>query len=280
MRAWLKRVAVELLPPVLTNWIRSLRRRLRPQEEILEYLPSGWDELMLSGVSTGWNVESVVQATLIENAESHRLLSIGGPFGAGHQHNLHVSFAYVLARAARNKTAISVLDWGSGLGHYCLVAKAAVPEISVDYHCKETPLLAAAGAKVVSDATWHSDEACLSRCYDVVMLSGSLQYAKDWQAHLRRIADATDEWLYITRLPVVENVATFAAIQRVYGSVMLHWQFNCAIVLKFVASLDFVVEREFEIGDRPYIKNAPEQCELRGWLFRRVNSLSKRKDPT
>ena len=27
--------------------------------------------------------------------------------------------------------------------------------------------------------------------------------------------------------------------------------------------------REFVVGDRPYIKGAPEQCEIRGWLFRR-----------
>jgi len=27
--------------------------------------------------------------------------------------------------------------------------------------------------------------------------------------------------------------------------------------------------REFVVGDRPYIKNAPEPCELRGRLFKK-----------
>lgn len=267
---WIRRLAIGLLPPLLADSIRRLRRRLRPPPAVLEYSSSGWDESVLSGASSGWNVDSVVEATRAENVESERSLLNGGPLGVGHQHNLHVSFAYVLARTAHCKTSVSVLDWGSGLGYYYLVARAAVPEVSVEYHCKETPVLAAAGQKVIPEAAWYSDETCLGRGYDLVMLSGSLQYAQDWQGQLRRISNAASEWLYITRLPVVEKVPTFAAVQRIYGSVMLHWQFNRASVLSFVESLGFVAEREFEIGDRPYVKDAPEQCELRGWLFRRA----------
>lgn len=266
----IKRIMVGLMPPLATESIRGLRQWLNPPVAILEYAPQGWDPDLIEGAALGWNADSVVDATRVENAESCRLLQSGGPLGTGHQHNLHVSFAYVLARAARCKASLSVLDWGGGLGYYCHVAKAALPEVSIDYHCKETSVLVAAGRQAVPEATWHSDEACLSREYDVVMLSGSLQYAQDWEGQLRRIASAASDWLYITRLPVVERASTFAAVQRVYGSVMLHWQFNRAEVLRFVESLGFMIEREFEIGDRPYVKNAPEQCELRGWLFRRA----------
>ncbi|MCO5135851.1 MAG: hypothetical protein M9908_16230 [Phyllobacteriaceae bacterium] len=266
----IKQLVIGVLPPLVTESIRGLHRRLNPPVAALEYSPRGWDESLIAGAAPGWNAESVVEATRAENAESFRLLQKGGPLGTGHQHNLHVSFAYVLARAAHCKTSLSVLDWGSGLGYYCYVAKAALPEIAIDYHCKETAVLAAAGRQAVPEASWYSDEACLSRKYDVVMLSGSLQYAQDWEGQLRRIAGAASDWLNLTRLPVVERAQTFAAVQRVYGSVMLHWQFNRASVLDFVESLGFVIEREFEIGDRPYVKGAPEQCELRGWLFRRV----------
>jgi hypothetical protein len=44
---------------------------------------------------------------------------------------------------------------------------------------------------------------------------------------------------------------------------MLHRQFDHSNLLSFA------IEREAEIGDRPYVKGAPEECELRGWLFRR-----------
>lgn len=267
----IKWLVMGLLPPVVTGSIRALRRRLNPPLPVLEYSPNGWDDkLVADGALAGWNAASVVEATRTENAESYRLLQGGGPLGTGHQHNLHVSFAYVLARIAYGKTSLSVLDWGSGLGYYYYVAKAALPEIGIDYHCKETNVLAAAGRQTVPEAAWYSDETCLDRQYDVIMLSGSLQYAKDWEEQLRRIAGAAGEWLYITRLPVVERAKTFAAVQRVYDSTMLHWQFNRADFLGYVESLGFVIDREFEIGDRPCVKDAPEPCELRGWLFRRT----------
>lgn len=186
----LKSFVVGMLPPFVTELIRGLRRWLNPPIATLEYSPQGWDERLIAGAPPGWNADSVVEATRVENEVSCRLLQSGGPLGTGHQHNLHVIFAYVLARAAHCKTSLSVLDWGGGLGYYYHVAKAALPELSIDYHCKETPILAAAGSQVVPEVTWHSDEACLSREYDIVMLSGSLQYAQDWEGQLRRIASA------------------------------------------------------------------------------------------
>ncbi len=266
----LRRVIVALLPPIVTDSYRALRRKWNPPLPILEFSPRGWDEGQIVSSSSGWNAESVVEATRAENVESIRLLLNGGPLGIGHQHNLHASFAYVLARAAHNKGSLSVLDWGSGLGYYYYVAKAALPEVDIDFHCNETATLAAAGRQVVPEATWYADTTRFDRQFDVVMLSGSLQCLRDWKDQLRAVAGSAAEWLYITRLPVVDRVPTFAAVQRVYGSVMLHWQFNRAEVLSFVESLGFEVEREFEIGDRPDVKNAPEPCELRGWLFRRV----------
>jgi hypothetical protein len=40
--------------------------------------------------------------------------------------------------------------------------------------------------------------------------------------------------------------------------------------LTVVEDEGFSIVREFVVGDRPYIKNAPEQCELRSWLFRKI----------
>ena len=266
----MKRLARGLLPPLVTESLRGFGQWLNPPVVALEYSPLGWDETLVVDGSPGWNAAGVVEATQAENEQSYRLLLHGGPLGTGHQHNLHVSFAYVLALAARHKTTLSILDWGGGLGYYYYVAKAALPGTSIEYHCKEVDALAAAGARAVPEVTWYSDESCLDRTYDVIMLSGSLQYAQDWEDQLRRISRAAFDWLYLTRLPVVEHVPTYAALQSVYGTRLLHWQFNRASVLGVVRSLGFDVVREFEIGDRPYIRGAPEQCELRGWLFRRV----------
>ena len=266
----IRRLLVGLTPPVLAAPLRAIYRRVNPPPAVLQYLPAGWDDGLLSVPSSGWDVESVVTATCADNLRSLRQLQAGGALGAGHQHNLHVSFAYVVVRAARLKSSLSILDWGSGLGYYCHIARAALPDVPMEYHCKETATLAAAGRRTVLEAVWHDDETCLKQRYNLVMLSGSLQYARDWKGQLRSVVSAAAEWLYITRLPVVDSVPGFVALQRVYGSTMLHWQFNRGELLDFVGTLGFVVEREFETGDRPYIKDAPEQCELRGWLFRRA----------
>lgn len=274
----MKRLAIGLLPPLVTESIRGLRRWFSPPIAALKYSPCGWDETLIADASQGWNSTGVVEATEKENEESFRLLQRGGPFGTGHQHNLHVSFAYVLALAAQRKTFLSIMDWGGGLGYCYHVAKAALPGISIEYHCKEIEVLATAGRRTIPEVTWWTDETCLDRLYDVIILSGSLQYAQDWDGQLRRIVQAATNWLFITRLPVVEYASTYAAVQSVYGAKMLHWQFNRTSVLDVVKALGFEIVREFEVGDRPYIQGAPEQCELRGWLFRRRSIASTAKE--
>jgi len=44
---------------------------------------------------------------------------------------------------------------------------------------------------------------------------------------------------------------------------------NCAYTGGVIKCHVLQIIREFIIGDKPYIVDAPEQCELKGWLFRR-----------
>jgi hypothetical protein len=50
---------------------------------------------------------------------------------------------------------------------------------------------------------------------------------------------------------------------------MLHQFLNQAELLEVVKDTGLVLVREFVVGDRPYVKNAPAQSEIRGWLFKR-----------
>jgi len=43
-----------------------------------------------------------------------------------------------------------------------------------------------------------------------------------------------------------------------------------------VKETGLILVREFVVGDLPYIKNAPEQCEMRGWLFKRETTQKPR----
>ena len=125
-----------------------------------------------------------------------------------------VSFAYVVALAARGVERLSVLDWGGGLGHYEALARSTVPGLELDWHVKETPAVAARGRPGV---TFHTDEQCLSdRSYDLVVASSSLQYEPEWQRLLSLLAGAAGRYLYVARVPVALTAPSFVVIQRPY----------------------------------------------------------------
>jgi len=123
-------------------------------------------------------------------------------------HNAVLTFGYVLARAARGGE-VSVLDWGGGPGHYYVLARALLPEVELDYHSRDLPRLVALGREVLPEATFHDDDSCLERTYDLVVASDSLQYAREVEAALARLASAAAPWLFVAQLPVAENAAAF-----------------------------------------------------------------------
>jgi len=184
-------------------------------------------------------------------------------------HNVNLTYAYVLALAAHSLETVSVLDWGGSLGHYYLIGKSVLPDVVIDFHCKEVPRIADLGTQLNPDVHWYSDESCLARTYDLVMLQGVLQCIEEWPDVLRRIAPAVKGYLFLGLLPLVDRDPGFVALQRHYGTEMLHEQFNRKALLQVIEGTGLRLIREFVTGYRPPIKNAPEQCELRSWLFKR-----------
>jgi len=274
----INRIAGLFIPPIVIKGTWFVKNCFR--KTTLEYAPDGWQTVLPNGQNKGWNVDSVIDT---ENAKWNsfcRNIEGAGPLGFSHEHtdltdirnpnfhNVHISYAYVLALAAHGKDRISVLDWGGALGHYYLLGKAVLPEVKIDFHVKEVPLMVRAGKKLNPEVSWHDDESCLERDYDLIMITGSLPYMRDWADALKRIAHSVKGYLYVARLPVVERSPSFIAIQRLYNSQMLHQLLNQTEFLDAVKETGLSLVREFVIGDRPYIKGAPEQCEIRGWLFR------------
>jgi putative methyltransferase (TIGR04325 family) len=270
-----------LFRQIVTTLIALLKARVRPD---LEYAPDGWNTPLPSSRASGWNSGGVVSSEVSKWEAYIDNLRGAGPLGFSHEHgdlsvvrnvsfhNIHVSYAYVLALAAHKKDVLRVLDWGGGLGHYYLLGKAVLPDVKLEFHCKEMQGIADSGRKLNPEVHWHTEEDCLSRTYDLVMINGSLQYMPDWKDMVRKIAASVDAggYLFLTRLPVVESSGSFVAVQRAYGTRMLHGQFNEEEVLGILEGASLVLLREFVVGDRPRIKGAPEQCELRGYLFRQT----------
>ena len=267
------------IPPVVFRGANFIRDRF--SKPVLEYAPDGWQTRLDNRKNEGWNVDSVVDTEKGKWDDFRRNLEGPAPLGFSHEHtdmsvirnpyfhNVHISYAYVLALAAHKKDRISVLDWGGALGHYYLIAKAVLPDVSIDYHVKELPLMSKTGKRLNPEVHWHNDESCLERDYDLIMMNGSIGYIEEWSDLLRRIAPSTKKYLFLFRLLVVQDSPSFLSIQRLYDSKMLHQQFNQTELLETVDKIGLTLVREFVLGERPFIRGAPEQCEMRGWLFKR-----------
>ena len=168
----------------------------QPEAAEWEYVPEGWARPV-----KGWAVDAVARAYREKWPAYLAAIEAPGPLGVHHEtaevlrddlgaHNMLVSFAYVLALAARGRERISVLDWGGGLGHYHALGRSVVPDLHLDYHCKETPAFCAIGRELQPEVVFHEDDSCLEQRYDLVVASSSLQYEQDWQSLLGRLAGA------------------------------------------------------------------------------------------
>ena len=276
-----------LTPPILVDVARRLRRG--NTRALLEYAPDGWeDATACDGGAQGWNVEKIVAVEKEKWSAFCQNLEGSKPLGFSHEdtdlsinrnpyfHNIHVSYAYVLALLARHKDKISVLDWGGSLGHYYLLGRAVLPEVEIDFHCREVPLMCAQGKELCPDIHFYEDDSCLERDYDLVMINGSLGYFPNWKELLARLCGAAKDYLFLTRVLVVEHSRSFVARQHTdvydYDSELLTQVFNRREVLQTVAGTGLELVREFVVGPGPAVAGAPEPCSDCGWLFRRVSN--------
>ena len=241
-----------------------------------EYLAEGWDTKDTR--IKGWNVQSILDVRKTSRSYFEALLQSNESLGKSYEtHNTYMAYAYVLALAARKKDYISLLDWGGGIGDYYLLSKAVLPEIEIDYHCKDLAFLCQGGRELLPEVNFLEDEeACFNRSYDLVLASSSLQYSRNWKQVVQQLAAVSRSYLYITRLPIVHQAASFVVVQRPYQygyqTEYMGWFLNREEFLDYVGSLQMELVREFLIQERPLVHGAPEQGECRGFLFRPQSS--------
>jgi putative methyltransferase (TIGR04325 family) len=283
----IKRVLRAILPPIC---LQAARRVLRPSDAKAglppewEYVPQGWAFARAHPEVAGWNVRSVVETQMAKWPEFMRSVTGPGPLGISHespdpsaqspgQHNIIMSFAYVLALAAHRKERLSVLDWGGGLGHYYRISRALLPGVALDYHCRDWPLLCQAGRTIQPEVRFHDSDDCLDRTYDLVLASSSLQYSEDWRDCARRLVASSGDCLFLTRLPVVLRADSFVVLQRphLYGyhTEYVGWFLNRGALVDAVESAGMRLLREFLLADGLDVPNAPEVGTLRGFLFQK-----------
>jgi len=210
----LKRLGNRLSPSVrnILNYVLSE----------MEYVPQGWYAI------EGWNDPEIARAQEQHWPTIVRNLQGAGPLGVSHlpgdtsreqraAHNAMMSYGYVLARAARSKDKISILDWGGGLGHYYLYSKVLLPDVEIEYDCYDLPNICQVARKLQPDIRAHESESAFSgKKYDMVLSSSSLHYVEDWPAQVRKLAAVTREFLYVARLQSVVVAPSFVALHKVF----------------------------------------------------------------
>lgn len=269
------------VPPRVIQLARNALNHIRPAD--WEYVSTGWDGAPLV---RGWNVETVADfqkvrwkaysqaltgtaALTINHEEPRDLVS-----GKLRDHNTLVTYAYVLALAARQREAVSVLDWGGGVGHYSVLSKSVLPDVKLDYYCHDVPLLCRAGRQCAPDVKFlEQRDECFLRTYDLVLASSSLWYEEDWRSLIGRLVAASNSYLYVTRMIFINRMCSYVAIQRTaadsYRTEYLCWILNQQEFVNFVCSLGMRLVREFLICEAQHIVRAPEQGTYKGFLFYR-----------
>jgi putative methyltransferase (TIGR04325 family) len=249
-----------------------------------EYVPEGWAHQRARDPGRGWDVESVARMyaqrwpAFLENLQGPdpvgalHVVPIGGaiPREDVISHNMAMVFAYVLALSARTSDTLSVLDWGGALGHYHALARALLPEVELDYHCKELPAVCRQGRRVSPEVTFHESNACLARSYDLVLASGAIQYTEDWTELLARLAGSADRYLLVTKVPVTD-APSFVTLQRAYeygyDTEYLGWALNRAEIRTAGQRAGVELVREFFLSTPLDIPQAPGPIHHAGFLF-------------
>lgn len=272
-----------LLPPLMVDWLQSARRAIHPIPAEWEYLPDGWSTNNDNKIK-GWSDPSIPKCQhakwqeFLRATEGTRLLGIAhealSPTNKDFDaHHIIMTYAYVLALAAHKKHRLSLLDWGGGIGHYLVLSRRLMPELDIEYFCKDLPSLCRVGREVLPEARLvDCEEEAARRGYDLVLAIGSLQYAESWKSAVQFIGSVADGYVYVTRLPVVRHSASFVAIQRLYAygydTECMGWIFNRDEFLDEVLSQGLELVREFALEKHPMIRKGKEQPEIQGFLLR------------
>jgi putative methyltransferase (TIGR04325 family) len=268
-----------LLPPIILDAIRAVRRRTSQSGCRLVYAPRGWSTELPPGAAVLYESERVIDverenwALVVSRARSGSLplASIDDdtdPVTVAGDHNAYITFGYVAALAARNRSKLKILDYGGNLGYFQSLAKALLPDVEIDYHCKELPAMVRAGRQQHPDTSWHEDDSCLDDTYDLIMISGSLQYIQTWRDLLVRASRASRGYVYVTALAVVAGAPSYVAIQHYLDATMHYAVINRDELKSAFRDANLRLLREFWVGEHMPIENgAPEQPVYFGALL-------------
>jgi putative methyltransferase (TIGR04325 family) len=194
-----------------------------------------------AAVTTGYATETIARASadrlsaLLPRADDTRI----------DERFLQVHSALAFVAAAGGVRRLSVLDVGGGNGSYYFVMKRLLPNVELAWTVLETPPMVAA-CRAAGDLPFSlvSDLAETTGHFDVVLISGALQYLPDPYQALPRYA-AIARWLIATRIPVIDGDADRFTVQIVPPDIhegsMPVWLFSATKLANALAAIGTTV---------------------------------------
>ena len=267
-----KRVLQSVVPPLLWDAGKDLKRRWSRSVDQFEYVPSGWTlppEAEAVDSAKYWQTFLEHERRFVEDLKAR--VRAGDPILTPGRHDdpKHIYYAYVLALACRKQQPLAVLDYGGHLGADYWLGRAFVPGVELHYCCRELASIAAVGREVNDAVTWATDDTCFADSYDLVLFAGSLQYVRDWRDVVDRAVAATRRYLFLSDVFTVRTANSFVARQRAGGRTTLLHQFNRDDIVGAIEAGGLRLVREFSTGECPHVLDAPEQPDYCAWLFER-----------
>lgn len=229
--------------------INAMRRRQSALPD-LEYVPEKWSRTV-----RGWDTSDTAAYYKAEWAG----LDTAAPFGPR-----VTAYACSFLHASHQKSSMSILDWGGGIGSFLRYSQAIRPDLAIDYHCKEVPAVAEYGRTLLPEAHFHVDDSCLDSRYDFAVAQGSISSSQDWSTLFVRLARCSD-YFYLY-LPITQ-AASHVVLQRAHQTEFLKWILNEAEFMTVAASCSLSLVRSFKFDTITHVLNSPGPHEPRGYLF-------------
>jgi putative methyltransferase (TIGR04325 family) len=209
------RLANDLLPPAL---LRLWRRVRRPRYGFFGSYDT-YEEAAAAAGGAGYSDAAVVDA--IVRGQSQRAAARVAVELDERWVQLLLGLSHALANAPDGE--LRVLDFGGAAGtHYFDVVRwrerTGWPPMPIRWQVCETAAMAAAAEPVLGgeELSFHASlDELEGGAYDLVYVSGSIQYVPDAEATWDRLALLPHSWLVLNRTPFITASADLFAVQRV-----------------------------------------------------------------
>lgn len=259
--------------------VRTLRQRLGlDQERSFPWhgVYRDFSEVPVAGdgfASRDW-VRALAESTreLIEAAASGRVTR---EWATGD----HQMLSLLAAVACRELGGVRILDFGGGMGAaYVFVAGQVFECPSLEYHVIEVPEVCEEGRRLFEGddrIRFHATPPDARGRIDIVYISSALQYAEDYAAMIRRLADYGARFFLYSKLQA-GDVPTFATGQTNVGSsVIPYWFINFAEILDVMRDSHYTLIFDERCAFDYDQANLPKEYRLdrcRNLLFESTNA--------